>query len=197
MPVLRKMTKIYPQVEILNADLLTVNPDQVFGDAPYKLVANLPYAITAMTMRRFLDEVRPPERVVVLVQKEVAERITAQPGDMSLLALNVQMTMTPRIVARVPAQSFMPPPKVDSAIVAMEAHPPLATGETLARVFVLAKLAFAQKRKQLHNILPMALHLSTAQVTEWLAAAGIAVDRRPQTLSVADWVRLADTMPGK
>jgi 16S rRNA (adenine1518-N6/adenine1519-N6)-dimethyltransferase len=193
--VLRALTKPYPNVEILNLDLLKIDPGEIFGDAPYRLLANLPYAITALALRHFLEAAHPPERIVVLVQREVAERIVAKPGEMSLLALSVQFFSTPRLVAHVPARSFSPPPEVDSAILALESHPPLLVGAERARLFVLAKLAFAQRRKQLHNILPGALFLSAAEVTAWLAAAGITPDRRPQTLSLAEWVRLAQLEP--
>lgn len=197
MPVLRKMTKIYQIVEIINADLMTINPAEVFGAAPYKLVANLPYSITGLTLRHFLEDPHPPELMVILIQKEVAERITAQPGEMSLLALSVQFYATPRIIAKVPAASFMPPPEVDSAIVALTSHPPAALPELGARMFALAKLCFSQRRKQLHNTLPGAMHLPAAQVQAWLEAAGIAPERRPQTLSLAEWLHLAELMPGK
>jgi 16S rRNA (adenine1518-N6/adenine1519-N6)-dimethyltransferase len=192
---LREVTKPYPNIEIYNIDLMQINPTDFFGATPYKLVANLPYAITALTLRHFLEAEHPPERTVVLIQREVAERITAPPGDMSLLSLSVQFYSTPRLVARVSARSFDPPPQVDSAIVALERHAPPITGDARARLFVIAKLAFAQRRKQLHNILPGALHLSAPQVRTWLDAAGISPDRRPQTLSVAEWVRLAELDP--
>ncbi len=192
---LRDVTKPYPNIEIYNTDLLQVDPVDYFGDTPYKFVANLPYAITAMAIRHFLEAAHPPTRMVVLIQREVAERILAKPGDMSLLALSVQFYSTPRLVAKVPAASFDPPPKVDSAVIALDIHPPPVSEDLKARLFVIARLAFAQKRKQLHNILPGALHMSPTQVREWLDAAGIAPDRRPQTLSVEEWVRLAEVDP--
>ncbi len=195
MPALHDMTAPYTNVEIVNADLLNVDPAQIFDTAPYTFVANLPYAITAAALRHFLEAAHQPERLVVLIQKEVADRLVAKPGDMSLLGLSVQFYATPRVVARVPATSFMPPPQVDSAVVALDVHPVGVTNMVRDRLFAIARAAFAQRRKQLHNVLPAALHLSAAQVQEWLASADIAADRRPQTLSVDEWIRLAETDP--
>jgi len=192
---LRDVTKPYPNIEIYNTDLLRVNPSDYFGDAPYKFAANLPYSVTAKAIRHFLEVDHPPTRMVMLIQQEVAERILAKPGDMSLLALSVQCFSTPRFIAKVPARSFSPPPKVDSAIIALDIHPPPLSSELRARLFVIAKLAFAQRRKQLHNILPGALHMPPPQVLNWLTEAGIASDRRPQTLSLEEWARLVELDP--
>ena len=192
---LREIIKPYPNVQILNMDLLQLDPVEVFGTTPYRLVANLPYAVTALALRHFLETPHPPERMVVLIQREVAERIVAPPGEMSMLALSVQFFSTPTLIAHVPASSFAPPPKVDSAVLALDIHPPPLSGTERARLFVIAKMAFSQRRKQLHNILPGALHLPADQVEAWLTAAGITSDRRPQTLSVAEWVKLAELDP--
>ena len=196
MPVLREMTSAYPQVEIVNADLLDIEPAQFFKDTPYTLVANLPYAITAAALRHFLEAAaHPPAHMVILIQKEVAERLIAKPGDLSLLGLSVQFYSTPEIVMRVPAASFMPPPRVDSAIVALVVHPAPVPVVIRDRLFKIARVAFSQRRKQLHNVLPGALHLSAEQVQAWLAGVGIAPDRRPQTLSLAEWIQLAESDP--
>jgi 16S rRNA (adenine1518-N6/adenine1519-N6)-dimethyltransferase len=191
LPVLRETTRRFDNVEIIPRDLLDVQPSVVFGDEPYKLVANLPYYITALTLRHFLEAANPPRRMVVLVQKEVAERITAQPGDMSLLGLSVQFYGTPRILAVVPAASFYPPPQVDSAIVSVDvfSEPPLK-GAARERFFGLAHAGFAEKRKQVHNSLARNLHIPQETVADWLRAAGIEPSRRAETLSPDDWLRL-------
>jgi 16S rRNA (adenine1518-N6/adenine1519-N6)-dimethyltransferase len=195
LPVLHETTARFPNVEIIPRDLLDVNPSAVFGDQPYKLVANLPYYITALTLRHFLEAANPPRRLVVLVQKEVAERITARPGDMSLLALSVQFFGTPRLVAVVPAASFYPPPKVDSAIISVElfAQPPLS-GEARERFFGLAHAGFAERRKQLHNSLARNLRIPQETVAAWLEEAGIEASRRAETLSVEEWLRLTNVV---
>jgi 16S rRNA (adenine1518-N6/adenine1519-N6)-dimethyltransferase len=191
LPVLRETTAPFPNVEILPRDLLTVRPEEVFGSAPYKLVANLPYYITSLTLRHFLEANNPPRRLVVMVQAEVAERMVAAAGGLSLLSLSVQFYGHPSIVARVPAGAFYPPPKVDSAVVRIDlfAEPPLV-GEARERFFALAHAGFAEKRKQLHNNLVRHLDVSREQARAWLDAAGVDPTRRAQTLSVEEWLAL-------
>jgi 16S rRNA (adenine1518-N6/adenine1519-N6)-dimethyltransferase len=198
LPVLRESTAPFPQVEILPYDLLQVDPSQVFGEEPYKLVANLPYYITALTLRHFLETPNPPALLVVMVQKEVAERLTAAPGDMSLLALSVQFYGTPHIVTSVPAAAFYPPPQVDSAIVRVDlfGEPPL-DGALRERFFRLARAGFAEKRKQLHNSLARNLQVSQETVGSWLAAAGIDPMRRAETLGLEEWVLLTRIAAGE
>lgn len=192
---LKDLTKPYKNVEIIKNDVLQVDPAEVFGEAPYRLIANLPYAITSITLRHFLEGKHPPERMVILIQREVADRILAEPGEMSLLSLSVQFYATPRFVLAVPPRSFLPPPKVNSAVIALDWHPPAADNEIRARVFTIAKLCFSQRRKQLHNTLPGIIHLPAPQVHAWLESAGISPDRRPQTLSLAEWIHLVELDP--
>lgn len=191
LPILRESTARFPQVEILPYDLLQVDPSQVFGKEPYKLVANLPYYITALTLRHFLESPNPPALLVVMVQKEVAERLTAAPGDMSLLALSVQFYGTPHLIVSVPAAAFYPPPRVDSAIVRVNlfGEPPL-DGALREKFFRLARAGFAEKRKQLHNSLARNLQVSQETVGSWLATAGIDPMRRAETLALEEWLLL-------
>ena len=192
LPVLRETTAGLANVEIIPRNLLEVAPEEVFGDAPYKLVANLPYYITSLILRYLLESANPPRVLVVMVQREVAERLVAGPGEMSLLALSVQFYGTSRIVAYVPATAFYPPPKVDSAVVRVDLHPaPPLDAAARDRFFELIHAGFAEKRKQLHNSL--ARHLSDPRETvdRWLAEAGIDPMRRPQTLSLEEWLRLS------
>lgn len=191
--VLRETTARFPNVAILPQNLLQVEPAEVFGAQRYKLVANLPYYITALTLRHFLEAKQRPELLVVMVQREVAERIVAPAGEMSLLALAVQFYGTPQIVAVVPPDAFFPPPKVDSAVLRIElnAQPPLAPAAR-DRLFQLAHAGFSEKRKQLHNSLARNLDIAPETISCWLAAAGIDPTRRAQTLSVDDWIHLTD-----
>src|SRR5579875_1821029 len=129
--LLAHTTGHYPNVERIAGNLLYVDPGQIFGEEAYKLVANIPYYITAPTFRHFLEQPNPPRLIVVMVQLEVAQRIIAQPGDLSLLAVSVQFYGTPTIIARVPASAFYPAPKVDSAILRIDVNPqtPLTQSE--------------------------------------------------------------------
>ena len=127
-----------------------------------------------------------------MVQREVAERLVAGPGEMSLLALSVQIYGAPRIVAYVPATAFFPPPQVDSAVVRVDLHPaPLLDDATTEQFFALIHAGFAEKRKQLHNTLARHLGVSHETISRWLAEGEIDPMRRAQTLSLEEWVRLA------
>lgn len=198
LPVLRETTAGRANVEVIARNLLRVQPEDVFGSAPYKLVANLPYYITALTLRHFLEAANAPRLLVVMVQREVAERMVAAPGQLSLLGVSVQFYGQPRIVAIVPPSAFFPPPKVESAIVRMEIAPDLPLPATARdRFFGIAHAGFAEKRKQLHNSLARHLDAPPEAIARWLVAADIAPTRRAQTLSVDEWVRLTRAALGE
>ncbi len=191
--ILREVTAPLGTVEIVPRNLLEIEPQELFQGTPYALVANLPYYITASALRHFLECAQPPQRVVVLVQQEVAERLTAKPGNLSLLGVSVQFYGQTRFIARVPASSFYPPPRVDSAIVRIDLyeHPPL---EDAAResFFQVVRAGFSQKRKTLRNALMLGLDQPAPVVEAWLSAAGIDARRRAETLSLEEWGRLAE-----
>jgi len=192
------------RVSVVAADILEEAPDDLVRGplslaadaagvaAHYKVVANLPYYITSAILRHVLEAPLKPSRVVVMVQREVADRICAQPGDMSLLAVAVQYYAKPRRVAIVPAGAFHPRPKVDSAVLALDVHPtPPWQVPSEQAFFDIARAGFGQRRKQLRNSLAAGLDLSSAEAAERLAAAGIAPDRRAETLAMAEWAALA------
>ena len=189
--LLAKTTAAYPNIELVARNLLFLDPTEVFGQAQYKLVANLPYYITAPTFRHFLESAHPPRLLVVMVQQEVAQRIIAGPGDLSVLAMSVQFYGRPRIIAQVPARSFYPAPKVDSAILRVDVNTqaPLPP-EQRDGFFRLVHAGFSEKRKQLHNSLTHGLHCKNEQVRAWLTAASIDASRRAETLSIDDWLHL-------
>lgn len=189
--LLARTTGNYPNVERLAGNLLYIDPTQVFGVAPYKLVANIPYYITAPTFRHFLEQSNAPRVIVVMVQLEVAQRIVAQPGNLSLLAISVQFYGQPRIIARVPATAFYPAPKVDSAILRIDVNlqPPLTQNERNS-FFKLVQAGFSERRKQLHNSLTHGMHHKNEEVKGWLSAAAIDASRRAETLSIDEWLRL-------
>jgi len=189
--LLEKTAGGHPNVEIIARNLLYLDPQDVFGQDRYKLVANLPYYITAPTFRHFLESANPPRLLVVMVQYEVAQRITAKPGDLSLLAVSIQFYGQPRIIARVPARAFYPAPKVDSAIVRVDLHAQTPLGpEERDGFFRVVQAGFSERRKQIHNSLTHGLHHKNEEIRAWLEAAGIEANRRAETLSIEEWLRL-------
>jgi len=180
-------------VAVHTADVLKVDPASFF-DAPYVVVANLPYHITSPALRHLLAAGPPfASRLVVMVQAEVAARITAGPGDMSSLAVAIQTQARVRIVRRVAASAFFPKPKVDSAVLLLEpltdADRPIARAE-LADFVKLVQAGFKQPRKKLVNSLAEGLGSPKPHALDLLIAAEIDPALRPQDLAVADWARL-------
>ncbi len=189
--LLAETTRNFANVELIERNLLYVDPAAIFGAEAYKLVANLPYYITAPTFRHFLESANPPRLFVVMVQYEVAQRIVAAPGDLSLLGVSIQFYGKPDIVAHVPARAFYPAPKVDSAIlrVDLKDEVPLAH-EQRDSFFRLVQAGFSERRKQIHNSLARGLHRKDAEVQALLKAAGIDPGRRAETLSIEEWLQL-------
>ncbi|HKF38188.1 MAG TPA: 16S rRNA (adenine(1518)-N(6)/adenine(1519)-N(6))-dimethyltransferase RsmA [Ktedonobacteraceae bacterium] len=189
--LLAETTRNCANVELIERNLLYVDPAEIFGTEAYKLVANLPYYITAPTFRHFLESANPPRLLVVMVQYEVAQRIVAAPGDLSLLGVSVQFYGKPDIIAHVPARAFYPAPKVDSAIlrVDLKDEVPLAHRQRDS-FFRLVQAGFSERRKQLHNSLSHGLHRKDAEVQVWLKAAAIDPGRRAETLSIEEWLQL-------
>jgi 16S rRNA (adenine1518-N6/adenine1519-N6)-dimethyltransferase len=154
----------------------------------YLVVANIPYYITSAIIRHLLENEPKPRRIVLTIQKEVADRICAKPGDMSLLALSVQIYGEPRIAKRIPANAFFPAPKVDSAVLCVDIYAaPKIPPELLDTFFKLIKAGFSQKRKTLRNSLSAGLHLAAPEVESLLVNAGIDPMRRAETLSIEEW----------
>lgn len=188
-----------PNVTLVNADILDLDIGENMGRAPYKVVANLPYNITSVALRHLLGASPRPSLLVLMVQKEVAQRIVAEPGEMSLLAVSVQFYGQPRLVTKVPAGAFFPVPKVDSAILRIETFPqPMAAEADSPRFFSLARAGFGQRRKQLRNSLAHGLGLPTALIEERLRACALDPQRRAESLSLAEWgmlLRAFDAIP--
>lgn len=189
--VLQEVLIGYTNVKIVRGDVLKLPLAEIVPATDYLVVANIPYYITSSLLRRLLETTPRPRRVVLTVQKEVAERICAGPGDMSLLALSVQVYGTPRVVATIPAGAFYPAPKVDSAVVRIDLSPaPFIPYSLLDTFFALAKAGFSQKRKTLRNSLSAGLRKSPAEAESLLRAAGIDPMRRAETLSLEEWREL-------
>jgi 16S rRNA (adenine1518-N6/adenine1519-N6)-dimethyltransferase len=193
---LRKVLAPFQNVELMQGDILNV-PWSALPTGRYKLVANIPYSITSHLLRRFLEAPAPPTRIVVMVQKEVAERIVAQPDDMSVLAVSVQFYAEPDLVAIVPARSFYPVPAVASAIVRLQMRIRPVTDVPADRFFRLVTAGFSQRRKQLRNSIAGGLQLAPDEATILLRSAGIDEKRRAETLTLAEWAALAREAPLK
>lgn len=165
-------------------------------EPPYDVVANLPYHITSPILHRLLGEAPRAERLVLMVQKEVAERVAAPPGEMSYLSVFVQYHARARVAFKVPRESFEPAPKVESAVLVLE---PYASDDRLDaaaedQLWRLVQAGFRERRKMLHNVLRRQLPVEAARVDRALLAVGIAPDRRPQTLGVGEWIALSDAL---
>lgn len=200
-PFLQARYTRYPHVEIVRADVLDADPATLMGEDAddYKVVANVPYYITSAILRHLLESDAPPSLIVLTVQREVAERITAQPGDMSLLAISVQYYGRPALVARLSAANFYPRPDVESAIVRVEPHaggPPLPPEET-EPFFRVVRAGFSQPRKQVKNSLAAGLHTESARTSTWLEAAGVDPRRRPETISLNEWLAIYRQFTGE
>ncbi len=185
--LLKRSLGSLPNVEIVNVDVLEFDPAETLNGIPYKVVANLPYYITSPTLRHFLEARHKPQLMVVMVQREVAERIVAAPGAMSLLSVSVQFYGDARLVKLVPASAFYPQPKVDSAVVRIDVYDRPLVDVDPAKFFRVVHAGFAQPRKQLHNALARGIWLPSGKSIELLREAGIDEKRRAQTLSLDEW----------
>jgi 16S rRNA (adenine1518-N6/adenine1519-N6)-dimethyltransferase len=191
LPPLYQVLAPFSNVEIVEGDILAHDPAILMGTAGYRVVANIPYYITSALIRHLLEARLKPQRLVLTVQREVAERICAMPGDLSLLALSVQVYGAPKIIARIPAEAFYPAPKVDSAVVRVDlSDQPAIPATDLEAFFRLAKAGFSQKRKTLRNALAGGLRLEKAEASALLESAGVDPMRRAETLSLEEWERL-------
>ncbi|MEX2144605.1 MAG: 16S rRNA (adenine(1518)-N(6)/adenine(1519)-N(6))-dimethyltransferase RsmA [Anaerolineales bacterium] len=189
--VLRQVLVDVDNVEFVQGDILQVEVASLFQSSGFLVVANIPYYLTSNLIRHLLEAEPRPARLALTIQREVAQRACAQPPQMSLLSLSVQLYGEPSIAHYIPAGAFYPAPKVDSAllIVDLYAIPRLPEGKIDA-FFAMAKAAFSQKRKTLANSLAALPGLKKAQAETRLEAAGIDPRRRPQTLSIEEWGKL-------
>jgi 16S rRNA (adenine1518-N6/adenine1519-N6)-dimethyltransferase len=176
--------------DALDQDLVNLVPP------PYEVVANLPYHITSPVLHRLLGEAPRAGRLVLMVQREVAERVAAAPGAMSYLSVFVQYHARARVAFRVPREAFEPAPKVESAVLVLEPYPVDDRLDAAAEdhLWRIVQAGFRERRKMLHNVLVRQLPVPAERVEEALAAVGIARDRRPQTVAVGEWIALAEAL---
>lgn len=194
----RKLPGQFPgtSLEVVNQDILTFDLRTL--PEKYVVVANVPYYITSKIVQLLTTAVNKPRAIVLLVQKEVAERMAAEPGEMSILAVSAQVYAKVRLGDVVPAQLFTPPPKVDSQVVVLEMRDtPLVSPEDEKVFFRVVKAGFSAKRKKLRSSISSGLRLSKPQAEELLLAASISPEDRAQDLSIYQWISLVRIVAGK
>jgi 16S rRNA (adenine1518-N6/adenine1519-N6)-dimethyltransferase len=193
LPALRWVLSNLENVRLLSGDILNLDLAQLGLQPDYVVVANIPYNITSHLIRKLMESDFPAQRVILTIQEEVANRIVAEPGGMSLLALSVQVYGVPRVEAKIAAAAFTPQPAVNSAVIRIDrlSRPRLAADKRSA-FFELARAGFGQRRKQLPNALSHGLGLKKAHVIELLEAVGISPRSRAQELSLDEWISLTD-----
>jgi 16S rRNA (adenine1518-N6/adenine1519-N6)-dimethyltransferase len=197
--ILKKHFSVSAGVTVINEDILKINPADILGEqTEYKVVANLPYYITSAVIRHFLEAPVKPDTMVLMVQKEVAKQITAQPGEMSLLSVSVQLYGKPTLVDTVGAGCFYPAPKVDSAILKIAVYTePKIPADDITGFFDIVRAGFSANRKQLPNSLSNGLKVPKTDVIPLLEQAGIDPKRRAETLTIDEWGGLYKVFKGK
>ena len=195
LPPLKSVLAPYQNVRVIHGDILELSPADLIPEPGYIVAANIPYYITSALIRHLLESDSKPRRVVLTIQKEVARRICETPGDMSLLALSVQVYGKPSVAAHIPAEAFFPSPNVDSSVLVIDMHPaPRIPRDLLGTFFKLIKAGFSQKRKTLRNSLSSGLSISPIQAAGLLERSGIDPQRRAETLSIEEWQHLAENL---
>ena len=187
----KKLPGQFPGKELVvhNEDILKFDLSQL--PSGYKVVANVPYYITSKIVQKLMTADNKPAIAVLLVQKEVAERIAAQSGDMSILAVSAQIYAEASLGDVVPAELFTPPPKVDSQVVILKTRKkPLVDAELEKAFFRIVKAGFSAKRKKLRYSLSGGLGIKKSDAENMLLSAGISPDDRAEDLSIDDWLRL-------
>jgi 16S rRNA (adenine1518-N6/adenine1519-N6)-dimethyltransferase len=186
-----------PRFTLVEGDALDLDWDVVVpAGHPWSVAANLPYSVGSAVVRRLLETTHRPRRLTVMLQLEVAQRLVARPPEMSVLSVATQVYADARIAFRVPPGVFIPPPKVESAVVVLDTKEDLPLpADALPTFFRIVNAGFRQKRKQVANSLAGELGMPKATVAGWLASVGIDPARRAETLAVAEWVALTVALP--
>ena len=200
-PVLRDVLAETDNARVVFQDILKCDVpalvDETFGDAPYRVVANLPYYITADILLKLVTSSRPPESIAVMVQREAADRVMSSPGTKQwcALAATVQSYGQPRVLADVPPEAFSPPPHVQSQFILIERHgAPVVTPGNWTRYLRVINAAFAMRRKTLANNLKAAFGLSNDGAQAVLEDAGVDARVRGEALTLQELCRVADAI---
>lgn len=184
----------HKNIKIINEDIFKVDLKKYFADLKYTLISNLPYNITSLVLRNFLSRPPRPRKIILTVQKEVAERITAQPGQMSILSVITRYYSRPSVIKKIGPENFWPAPKVDSALIKLE-----NIGENNFKVeeenfLRLVKIGFSAKRKKLSNNLKNGFEIPAEISEKILKKMKLRPDARPQMLSLANWLGLWENL---
>ena len=188
----RKLPGQFPgkNLEVVQSDILSFDLSQL--PVGYKVVANVPYYITSKIVQLLMTAQNKPSTVVLLVQKEVAQRLAAKPGDMSILAISAQVYAEVTLGSLVPAELFTPPPKVDSQVVILKTRPRSLLGEVDEKEFFrVVKAGFSAKRKKLRSSLAAGLAISKQDAESLLGRANISANARAEMLALEDWMSLS------
>jgi 16S rRNA (adenine1518-N6/adenine1519-N6)-dimethyltransferase len=193
LPILKNLSGVNKNLEVINSDIFKVNFKEI-GLNNFKIVSSLPYNITSLVFRYFLETGPRPQLMAVIVQKEVAERICAKPGHHTLLSLSVQLFGEPKIAHIIPRDDFQPVPEVDSAILLIKNIKQPENIKDIKKFFQLLRVGFSAKRKKLSNNLQNGLKLDKKQVEKMLISAKLNSNCRAQELSLKDWILLFDQL---
>lgn len=179
-------------VSVVKGDVLELAVEEILnkggGGLPFVVVGNLPYFIGSAIVRKFLQAPVKPARLIVMLQSEVAERISAAPGKMSYLSVEMQVMAETKLLFRIPARAFRPPPKVQSAVVRLDVRDsPDVEVDDMAEYLRVAAAGFAAPRKRLRNSLAVGLRIEGPEAAAILADAGVDGDQRPQMLTLENW----------
>ncbi len=187
---LQKKIEGLKNLQIYHGDILSFNLQNL---KRYKAVGNLPFCLANPAIRKFLESRNKPQDMTLLVQKELARRICAKPPKMNLLAVSVQFYASPKIISYVKKSSFLPQPKIDTAILKIKPDKQRGSPGFNDKFFRVAKAGFSQPRKQLANNLAKELKLEKDHARRWLEKSDISFSKRAEGLSIRDWARLAKT----
>jgi 16S rRNA (adenine1518-N6/adenine1519-N6)-dimethyltransferase len=191
-PLLEDRFRHVPNVYFHFDDILRTDVVSLVGGKPFSVVANVPYYITSNILRHILEPKRKPRRVVMTMQYEVAQRITAKPGDLSLLAVSVQYYGKPSIISKLNPAVFWPRPDVDSAVIQIDPYPtPIVDVPSDDVFFSVVRAGFSQKRKQLRNSISAGLAIKNERADEVIRAANLDPQRRAETLTLQEWAALS------
>lgn len=191
-PLLQDRFAHQQNVQFIFDDVLKTPLAAIMGDAPYSVVANVPYYITSAILRHLYETPQRPKRAIITMQLEVAQRLVAKVGDLSILGVSVQYYGKPSLIGKLNRGVFWPRPEVDSAIIRIETHPaPIVEVPSDEAFFRVVRAGFSQKRKQVKNALSSGLNVPQSLMDDLLHTLKLDGQRRAETLNLQEWAALA------